>query len=130
MPVSVNSALARLNIDPWDEATALSQMPILAATQRLTALIEALPSSYADPATIAARLIGLLPGAASAQSKTGTVRASVKAPDESSYSVYIVVMLVFGFSVLLSLWLAPDEQSPQSISDVASPSPPPSSHAD
>jgi hypothetical protein len=68
MPLSVLSALARLNVDPWQEAAKLARLPGEAATQRLTSLIAALPhgsSEQLDPAMISARLIALLPGRAS-----------------------------------------------------------------
>ena len=35
MPLSVLSALARLNLDPWKEAAELSELPSDCATQRL-----------------------------------------------------------------------------------------------
>ena len=38
--LSVLSALARLDVDPWSEATSLARMPREAAAERLTALIE------------------------------------------------------------------------------------------
>jgi len=64
MPISVLSALARLDVDPWQEAAKLARLPGGAATERLTSLIAALPdgpSARRDPATIAARLVTLLP---------------------------------------------------------------------
>lgn len=64
MVLSVLSALARLDIDPWQEAAKLSGLPGGAATQRLASLIAALPdelSAYPDPETVAARLVALLP---------------------------------------------------------------------
>ena len=64
MPLTVLSALARLNIDPWGEAAELSELPKHSATQRLAALIARLPSgrwARSDCETIADRLIGLLP---------------------------------------------------------------------
>lgn len=64
MQLSVLSALARLNVDPWAEATALAELPEKKATQRLTSLIAKLPnesSVHRDAGTIAARLIALLP---------------------------------------------------------------------
>jgi len=65
MLLSVLSALARLDVDPWQEAANLARLPGSAATERLTALIAALPGQPApqpDTGTIAARLIALLPG--------------------------------------------------------------------
>jgi hypothetical protein len=62
MPLSVLSALARLDIDPWQEAAELVRMPRTAANRRVTSLIAGLDFSSAAPVeTIAARLIGLLP---------------------------------------------------------------------
>ena len=64
MLVSVLSGLARSDIDPWQEAAKLAQLPGETATKELAALIGALPdrlTSHPDPRTIAARLIALLP---------------------------------------------------------------------
>ena len=44
MLLSVLSALARLDLDPWREAAELARMPRQIARQRLTSLIEALPN--------------------------------------------------------------------------------------
>ena len=63
MLLSVLSALARLDVDPWQEAATLTKMPAQDATLRLTSLLSSLPS---DAATLLApsavvRLISLLP---------------------------------------------------------------------
>ena len=68
MPLSVLSALARLDIDPWQEAAELARLPRETATQRLALSIAALPdgaSAHLEHGTIAARLIALLPRLAS-----------------------------------------------------------------
>jgi hypothetical protein len=65
MLLSVVSALARLDLDPWSEAASLSKLPAAGATERLYSLLSSLPSSQLTvpaPATIA-RLVGLLPKA-------------------------------------------------------------------
>jgi hypothetical protein len=64
MVLSVLSALARLDVDPWGEAESLARMSRDAATERMRQLIAALPSQAsrrADPEAIATRLIALLP---------------------------------------------------------------------
>jgi hypothetical protein len=64
MPLSVLSALARLDIDPWKEAAELSELPTDTASQRLASLIARLPGgrwAQAESTTIADRLIELLP---------------------------------------------------------------------
>jgi hypothetical protein len=70
MPLSVLSALARLNLDPWGEAAELSELPKHAATQRLASLIARLPTGrwlQADCGVIADRLIELLPNRSSSR---------------------------------------------------------------
>lgn len=62
--LTVLSALARLDIDPWQESALLAQQSKDAATQRLTSIIASLPNGLwapSDAGTIAARLIALLP---------------------------------------------------------------------
>ena len=64
MPLSVLSALSRLDIDPWEEAAELSELPTETATQRLASLIARLPGgrwAQTDARAIAVRLIELLP---------------------------------------------------------------------
>ena len=64
MLVSVLSALARLDLDPWREAAKLAGLPRETAVQRLTSLIGALPEgtwARQDLRAIADRLTALLP---------------------------------------------------------------------
>ena len=68
MPLSVLSALARLDVDPWQQAAELSQLPKDIATQRLASLLARLPSgrwAQTDLRVIAGRLIDLLPRSSS-----------------------------------------------------------------
>ena len=63
MLLSVLSALARLDVDPWLEAATLTKMPAKDATLRLTSLLSSLPSEAVTllaPSTVL-RLIALLP---------------------------------------------------------------------
>jgi hypothetical protein len=64
MPLSVLSALSRLDVDPWQEAAELAELPPDTATKRLVSLLARLPGGrwpQADLRAIADRLIGLLP---------------------------------------------------------------------
>ena len=64
MPLSVLSALARLDIDLWEKAAELSELPKGTAAQKLAALIAQLPGgrwTQAESRAIADRLIELLP---------------------------------------------------------------------
>ena len=57
-PLSVLSALARRDVDPWLEAAELARLPGKTSTRRLASLIAALPdgsSARLDTGTIAAR---------------------------------------------------------------------------
>lgn len=62
--LSVLSAMARMNLDPWREAATLAGLPGRAAVKRLSALIAALPDRSSTPdeqVSIAERLVSLLP---------------------------------------------------------------------
>jgi len=62
--LSVLSALARQNVDPWNEAAVLAGLPRASAIERLAVVIAGLPGAPAEltgPTTVATRLIGLLP---------------------------------------------------------------------
>jgi len=106
--LSVLSALARLDVDPWQEATSLARMPSAAAVVRLTELIEALPHAPASaiPSSMsAADLVALLP-----KGKTPNVRPSDsafaatglrQAPMVIGLSAFVLMMLiVFAISAL------------------------------
>jgi hypothetical protein len=70
-PLTTVSALARLDIDPWQEAAELARLPRESATQRLAALLARLPGAQMGPPdseTTASRLVGLLPSRASGES--------------------------------------------------------------
>ena len=58
------TALARVDVDPWEEASKLTQLPLESAVTQLASLLGALrnvPVVGLDPARIAAALIALLP---------------------------------------------------------------------
>jgi len=64
IPFSVLSALARQNLDPWEEAATLAQLSRDSAIVRLTSMISLVtvgPSAGSVPAGTAARLVALLP---------------------------------------------------------------------
>src|SRR5271170_7527939 len=62
LPLSVVSLLARMDLDPWQEAAGLAGLPTQAAAHKLAGLLAALPLlKPSDPQTLATRLIALLP---------------------------------------------------------------------
>jgi len=97
MLLSVLSALARLNVDPWQEAAKLAQLPGETATKRLASLIAVLPggpSAHLDPETIAARLVVLLPRRASSNIPPRETLLSA-GPVPNSWAVIYVIVMVF-----------------------------------
>jgi len=62
--VSVLTAFARLNFEPWQQAADFASLPRDVAKTRLAAMIATLPGmspTSSEPSTVAARLIALLP---------------------------------------------------------------------
>lgn len=111
--LSVVSALARLNVDPWQEAAALSNLPKETATCRLMSLIAKLPveqSGKLDAETIAARLIALLPQKRSAISFARIGRAGV----ETMWDPRIAMFLFFVISMLVALSFLMKHSTPSS----------------
>ena len=73
MPLTVLSALARLGLDPWDEAGRLSKMRDPEAIGELARSLAAVPgASQPDSAGSAKRLVALLPGRAAPPSPPST----------------------------------------------------------
>lgn len=103
MPLSVVSALARLDLDPWQEAAELSQLPRESAVQRFAAGLSKLPGddlAHSDAQTIAQRLIALLPG--HADRRIGSSRPG----DGSGTSPQIdpnVVLMLFALMLVIAM---------------------------
>lgn len=123
MLLSVLSALARLNVDPWREAAKLARMPVETATRDLASLIARIPegpSVRPDPGTIAARLIALLPKS----SPRETPRGGGAAPTKSRALLFVILMvLVLGaHTVMEARRSAAEGDTPSApISDSISP---------
>lgn len=96
MLVSVLSGLARLDVDPWQEAADLARLPGETATQRLASLISLLrdkDASYLDPRTIATRLIALLPNRNDTKNQSRNTSHSISATINSRpWWVYVILM--------------------------------------
>jgi hypothetical protein len=84
MRLSVLSALARMNVDPWEEATRLAAMPKAIAEKTLLSILDLVSGrswKSSEAAAIAARLVQLLPKpggattiATTANAATGTAK--------------------------------------------------------
>lgn len=114
--LSVLSALARLDVDPWQEAASLARMSREGATQRLASLILALPGgplAHLDAGTIAARLITLLPHRASINIAPRGTLPSVGAPNNFRALMYIIIINVTFLALALSSqYFTANHQSP------------------
>jgi hypothetical protein len=92
-PLSVLSVLARLGIDPWEEAARLAQLSPAAAATRLASSIAAIPgapSAYLDAGTVANRLISLLPSPHSVASLSHA--PGVRPMAKSTFAVSAILM--------------------------------------
>jgi hypothetical protein len=115
MLLSVLSALARLDVDPWDEAAALARLPQDTAIRKLASLIAALPAGPSvrpDSATIAARLIPLLPPRVDREVASRPTLFGVGTVIRSRIPAYLILYAISMLFVLVCRWL------------VVSPSPP------
>jgi hypothetical protein len=116
MVLSVISALARLNLDPWQEASNLAQLPRTTATRRLASLIASLPDgplSHLDPATTASQLIAHLPrrGDLIAPSAETPVRVGTSAILQSQGARCICIALVLMVVLFGGLGLVASQRS-------------------
>lgn len=121
MPLSVLSALARLEVDPWQEAAKLARLPGATATERLASLIASLPdepSTHRDPGTIAARLVALLPRCASS-SNTAPLKTLLGAGAAAhSLTVIYVMLMVLALGIQ---WFVVSRQLPAPVDKTHSP---------
>lgn len=105
--LSVISALARLDIDPWREAAELTGMTRAAANQRLVSLIAALPASSTRPlpGTIANRLIELLPRRDASAVVTRAKLLGAAAPKAQDITRMLVINLLLVVGMLCAQWV-------------------------
>jgi hypothetical protein len=109
MRLSVISALARTNVDPWEEATRLAAMPKAIAEKALLSILDLVSGrSWKSPeaAAIAARLVRLLPQAGEATTVAATETAQTSPAQRKSYW-----WVWLGFALALS-FMTPHHQAP------------------
>jgi hypothetical protein len=101
MLLSVVSALARMNIDPWEEATRLAAMPTASAEQTLVSTLALASDRSWGPSeaeTIAARLVRLLP---SPQRRGPTTATTTETAGTRGQRVFWIALLVLA----IAMWL-------------------------
>lgn len=133
MPLTVLSALARMDVDPWEEAAKLTQLPQERAVTQLAGLLDSLRNTRplsVDPARIAASLIALLPRprdpaplTLKALAQAAPTRHTVTVSSLLSILTYLILML-YGHWLLGTVQAPPIEASPTSTAASDSPSAP------
>jgi hypothetical protein len=111
--LTVLSALARLDLDPWAEAAKFSRMPGSVAIQKLAELISRFPEIAPvrfDSARIAARLTALLPG--TSHSSIPAPRFSTPAVQASMATRFRFVLMSVTFGVMLVTQLIASQLHP------------------
>ena len=116
-PLTVLSVLARQDVDPWEEAARLAQLPRAAAARALAGLISALPECSATPTdsgTLSTRLISLLPrplkhGIAQGvpSGRPRVVRIPNRAIAVARAILYVIVIAL----LLVSQWVVANHQA-------------------
>jgi hypothetical protein len=112
MPLSVLSALSRLNVDPWKEAAELTELPKDTASQRLAALIARLPGgrwALVDARAISDGLIELLP-----RRSDSTAPSTEKVRGQHGMSASTIVPICAALGLIALLIAASRERSSQS----------------
>jgi hypothetical protein len=120
MSLSVISALARQDLDPWLEAASLARMPKEAATERMTSLIAALPertAAHRDLQAIAARLVALLPRAVASSEPQ---REPLVARGEATKTRLVIFVALMTF-LLTMQFLTRSRESPAQADDARAP---------
>jgi hypothetical protein len=131
LSVSVLSALARLDVDPWELAEALARMPFDTAVDRFAAILKTLPCvacGREHPLALARRLIALLPDGSAAPSGAATAAGGEVLLDRvfSRHAAatlervrrrptvhYLFFYFMFVVFLVCSQWLSPSaEQTP------------------
>jgi hypothetical protein len=120
--LSVISALARLDLDPWAEAAGLARMPEAGAARRLTSLLAGVGDArplQPDRAAIAARLVALLP-TSPATKVTSRQRAADRFATPQARFIQLM-SLVFLASMAASVLIG--NLAPRSSAHATSPTP-------
>jgi hypothetical protein len=97
--LSVVSALARVGVDPWEEAASLARLPFDGAVQALCELLARLPAGRGrpvDPVPLATRLVALLPRRAGEPESVGDSSGPARAvlSDRNRVLIFVAFLLM------------------------------------
>ncbi len=111
MPLTVLTALTRLDVDPWLEAARLADLSKEAALQAFTATIARLPEGdwkASDAGAIAARLLNWLPGKSAPAVPAMAVRRSVGDRMKSGLAPWLIWGVLAVAILLVTVYLQAD----------------------
>jgi hypothetical protein len=116
MTLSVLSALARQDVDPWTEAARLSRLPKETAIKQITDLLDGLPRrtlACLDRVEVAARLSALLPQT-SGISVSGVLQSPASArKNPTAFAFNWQFFYLYLCLMLLMNWLTAEFRAPQ-----------------
>ena len=122
--LSVLSALARLNVDPWEEAARLARLPRETAARKLASLLAALPVGPAgrpDPGTMASRLVALLPSQPQPENRSREVLPGEQPTAQSQAARLAIYYLIVITTMLVGQWLAANRHTQAHVDEVLAP---------
>ena len=115
-PLTLASVLARLGVDPWDEAAELARLPLESALQRLASRLEAVasgrPASAGDTVNIATRLMALLHRAPARKASVPASLPALKDIKRSKGVKLAIFCLIAAILVLVGQWALSNHQAP------------------
>ena len=126
-PLTLATGLARLGLDPWEEAAELAKLGREPALQRLASRLEAIPnrpSSPEDTVNATTRLLALLHRSIPRKSPLPETRRPSDAempPKRVNFAIYWLISLAF---VLLAQWALSTPDAPASMDTSISIRPP------
>jgi hypothetical protein len=126
MPLSVVSALARMDLDPWHEAAGLAAVSVETATGKLTSLLAALPPILTGPSPgiTAARLIALLPRRLDTNSRSPATKGGIAAATRPPPRMNVILLAIY-MILMLGTQFALMRRPPPARADIAhAPAPP------
>ncbi len=100
MRLSVISALARSNVDPWEEAARLAALSTSDAERTLVSTLDMFPGDRQKPAEteiLAARLVALLPKAREAAPARAAPSAGVREQRTHYWIIWLCFAIVMSF---------------------------------
>jgi hypothetical protein len=112
--LTVVSALARSDVDPWQAAAELAHLPNEAAVRKLSTLIAALPEESSAPreaALRAARLIALLPRHEPVTTAAHQASGDSPSANHSRMLTSMIIYALFVLGLLGAQWLLESRQS-------------------